>query len=144
MMSPLELTVVDERTLETVLETSVIASQEAGIQHLALADYAIKLTPGGEYRWSVALVSNPEQRSSDIVASGTIQYVPMSDELRRKLNRAAERERPAIYAAQGIFYDALAIISQLIEAQPEDERLRAQRAALMEQAGLPLVAAYDS
>ena len=45
-----------------------------------------------------------------------------------------------MYAEAGIWYDALAAISALIEASPGDARLVKQREALLTQAGLPQIA----
>jgi Domain of Unknown Function (DUF928). len=141
--SPLELCVVNEDTLSTVLDVALAVPRGAGVKHLRLSDYGIKLVPDVEYRWSVTLVADPEHRSRDIIASGTIQRVQPPEGLAQKLSRASEQERPAIYAAEGLWYDALAAISELIENRADDKILRAQRASLMEQVELPAVAAYD-
>jgi hypothetical protein len=41
-----------------------------------------------------------------------------------------------VLAEAGIWYDALDSLSMQIEAAPENENLRAQRAALLDQVGL--------
>jgi len=50
-------------------------------------------------------------------------------------------ETPAIYAAQGFWYDAIAALSQLIDSNPGDKTLREQRADLLEQVRLTAAAA---
>ena len=41
-------------------------------QSVDLSEHGVSLKPGVIYQWSVALVGQPEKRSSDIVSSGTI------------------------------------------------------------------------
>jgi hypothetical protein len=76
-----ELTVIDERTLQPLLEVSLPVPEKAGIQRLALAEQGITLKPEVEYQWSVALVPDPEERSKDIIASDTIKRVLPSEAL---------------------------------------------------------------
>ena len=55
---------------------------------------------------------------------------------RRKLAQAAKSDLPSIYAEAGLWYDTVAAISELIEAAPQEQALRKQRAALLSQVGL--------
>jgi Flp pilus assembly protein TadD len=50
---------------------------------------------------------------------------------------------PALYAESGIWYDAIDDLSRLISAEPDNRRLREQRAALLEQVGLREAAEFD-
>jgi hypothetical protein len=50
---------------------------------------------------------------------------------------------PHLYAEAGLWYDALAATSDLIDAAPHDVGLRQRRAALLEQVELPDIAAED-
>jgi hypothetical protein len=47
------------------------------------------------------------------------------------------------YAAAGLWYDAIATLSERIAAAPADPLLRRQRAALLRQVGLQEVADWD-
>ena len=140
---PMEFTLNDEQTGHTLLKQPVKleAPVRLGIQHLRLSNYSLKT--GVEYRWFIALVPDMGQRSHDIIAGGTIQYVQPPAALEGRLKHANRREMPAIYAAQGFWYDAIASISELIDTNPGDKSLREQRAALLEQVGLTAAAAYD-
>jgi hypothetical protein len=94
------------------------------------------------YQWVVALVPNPTQRSQDIITGGRVERTVLSDELRVQLAQTS-KALPHLYAEAGLWYDAIAAISDLIDAAPQDTTLRQQRAALLEQVGLPQVAMYD-
>ena len=135
-----ELTLLEENKIKPVLQVKMERSAQSGIQRLNLADHGIKLELGVEYRWVVALVVDPANRSNDLVASGFIKRVEPSKELQEKLANAAPGDRPAIYAGAGIWHDALASLSDLIVSQPNSEALRAQWADLLRQVGLVFAA----
>lgn len=140
---PIELTVTAERAATPLLETRLTPPSQPGIQRVRLADYNVRLAPGVRYHWFVALIPDANYRSQDILAGGSIERTPPSDTLRTQLQRAGKAQTPYLYAESGLWYDTVEAISQLITAAPQDAQLREQRAALLEQVGLPDVAAYD-
>jgi len=137
---PVELTVMDPETTQPLLEMRVVAPIEAGIHRLRLSDHGVRLAPGVAYRWYVAVVPDSGRRSRDILAGGAIQRVNPSGEMATKLGQARREELPAVYAEAGLWYDALTSMSELIDSAPDDAALRQQRAALLTQIGLPLIA----
>jgi hypothetical protein len=138
-----ELTVLQENKPKPLVQVMVERSSKAGIQRLKLADQGVKLTPGIEYQWVVALVKDPDNRSLDQVASGAIKRIETSAELKEKLAKATPETKAGIYAEAGIWYDALAALSDQIEAQPTNKALRDTRADLLQQIGLKAVAAAE-
>jgi len=142
--SPVELTVVDPRAAEPVLETSISPPVQPGVHRLRLADHGVRLAPAVPYRWFVAVVADPAHRSKDILAGGTIERVDPPAGLGAKLARAGKAELAFDYAEAGLWYDALAAISDMVDSAPDDSGLRSQRAALMVQVGLPEVAKWET
>ncbi|OLC35281.1 MAG: hypothetical protein AUH81_10475 [Candidatus Rokubacteria bacterium 13_1_40CM_4_69_5] len=132
-----EVTIVDPRATEPVLETRLAPPLAAGVHRIRLADHGVRLAPGVSYRWYVAVVPDSGRRSKDILAGGAIERVAPPEGLAAKLAQADKATLPFLYAEAGIWYDALATISELIETAPNDPSLRRQRAALMAQVGLP-------
>jgi hypothetical protein len=128
--TPVELTLTTTEPLKdavpTTLELTLQPPIAQGVHALRLGDHGVTLKPGVEYQWFVAVVSNPAQRSSDVVAGGGIKRIA-----------------PADAVSDGVWYDALDQLSQQISANPADARLRQQRAALLEQVGLREAAAFD-
>ncbi len=114
-----------------------------GIHGVALGRHGIRLQPGVAYEWFVALVADPARRSADLVARGAIERVTPPAALAERLARAGRHEQVRLYAEAGYWYDALATLAALIDAAPRDPQLRAERAALLEQVGLPEAAAED-
>ena len=138
-----EVTLADQQGIKPLLETRLNPPLQPGIQVVRLADYGIHLAPGVPYKWSVALVPDLTQRSQDVMSAGTIERIALSDELRKQLARANKTSAARLYAAAGLWYDTIAALAELIDAAPQDARLRQQRATLLEQEGLPEAAAYD-
>lgn len=139
----LEVTVINDQTVKPMLEKSLAAPAHAGIQQLRLADYGVKLEPGIEYRWHVALIVDPSQRSDDVIASGTIQRIVPDAALRARLAGADRSRLPFLYASEGLWYDAIEAVSALIERDPKDRSAQLQRASLLEQVGLDDAARAD-
>lgn len=127
---PVEVTLTTTEPLRDAvppaLEMTLQPPISKGVHALRLSDHGVTLKPGVEYQWFVAVVNNPAQRSSDVIAGGAIKRVAAGD-----------------YAETGIWYDAIDRLSQAISTSPADARLRQQRAALLEQVGLREAAAFD-
>lgn len=118
------LTDEDEKAVRPLFETGIAPTVQAGVHPIRLADLEVRLEPGKQYKWSVALVCNPEHRSNDIVAEGFIERAKRPDET-------------------GLWYDEVMAISEQIQAAPNDMNLRGKRASLLKQVKLSDVAAYD-
>ena len=136
---PVELTVMDAQGIQPILETRVPPPVQAGVHRVRLADYGIRLSSGAAYRWYVAVVPDPDRRSKDILAGGTIERVEVPEAIKSQLPQAGNEKLPSLYAEAGLWYDALRAISELIEAAPKDQELRKRRAAMLAQVGLPAV-----
>jgi len=139
----LDVTVTNDGQIDPLLEQVIGIPKTAGIQSLDLAKVGATLKPGIEYRWFVSLTPDESQRSNDVVASGTIEYVVPDAGLESRTAKADELTLARIYAEDGIWYDAIDSISRAIEENPGNTDLHAQRAALLEQAGLKSAADYD-
>jgi len=140
--SHLEVTVINDEAIDPALEKEVDAPSRAGIQSIDLAKAGVKLKPGVEYRWFVSAIADPEQRSNDVVASGTIERITPDAALKSKIAGADDQSLARVYAQAGVWYDTIDTLSRMIEKSPGDSNLREQRAELLDQVGLKSVAAY--
>ena len=131
-----ELTLLQENKVKPLVQITAERSLTAGIQRVRLSEQGVKLTPGVEYQWVVALILDPDNRSGDLIASGVIKRVEASAELKQKIAAATPDAIPGIYAENGIWYDALSALSDRIEANPGNKALVDARADLLRQAGL--------
>lgn len=135
----IEFTLNDDKGIQPVVEVTLKNIDRPGIHAIRLSDYNISLLQGIEYQWFVSVVRDPEQRSRDIIATGMIRRIEPSKGLIEDLARAGmtgKTEVPFVYAENGIWYDALSSISQLIETNPGDKALPGQRALLLQQIGM--------
>jgi hypothetical protein len=123
-------TLIDEGSIDPIVEAELSLPKQAGIQRIRLVDHGVKLQPGIEYEWSVALVVDPSQRSKDVVSTGYIRRISEPSELRLR--------PPCVtsYADLGLWYDALESVSDAIDSVPGDLALRSQRSSLLHQVGL--------
>jgi hypothetical protein len=137
-----ELTLLEEAKVKPIVQFMVERSTKAGIQRLKLSDHGVKLTPGVEYQWIVALVTDPDNRSSDLVASGVIKRIEPTADLKEKVAKTTPASQASVYAQEGIWYDALSTLSDQIDAHPEDKTLRESRADLLRQVGLKAAAEF--
>jgi hypothetical protein len=141
--TPVELTLTVEKGDTPLLEKRLPVPTHPGVQRVRLSDYGFKLTPGVRYNWSISLVLDPKRRSKDIMAVGAIERVERAD-----MNPAALAAVPTTdafyrFAADGLWYDAVMAISELIETTPTDLALRKNRAELMDQVDLSEVGNFD-
>lgn len=137
---PYEFVLIADSADAPAVETRLPQPAHPGIQQIRLSDYHVKLLPGERYQWSVAMILDSEEPSGNIVAKGVIERVDR-DKLNQPLPRdMATADAPRRYAEAGVWYDAVATISDLIHANQADEELLRQRASLFEQGGLGEVA----
>ena len=125
-----------------VYETQMVPNGTAGIRRFSLREHGVTLEPNVEYRWTVAIVTDPENRSKDVVASGIIKHVPPSEKLSARL-AAHPKDRAFVYADEGFWYDSLEELSVEIEQKPSERELRKVRGMLFLQAGLKEAAEHD-
>ena len=135
----IDFTLIDETSIEPLLEIPLSTADQplsAGMHQVRLADHAVQLSPGVRYRWYVAIILDRDSRSKDTVVSGTLERVAPPQTLHSQLAAAGPNAVAAQYATAGLWYDALMLLSDMIEAAPQDSSLRQQRTALLEQEGL--------
>ncbi|MGH0032679.1 MAG: DUF928 domain-containing protein [Myxococcota bacterium] len=136
-----DFTLIDPDAVEPLLETTIESPAEAGVQLVRLSNLGVELEEGRSYDWAIALVLDPDARDLDVVAGGAIRRDPAAP-------GTASQATPgsASYLAlarAGVWYDALADLSDAIAANPGNAALREARADLLEQVGVGAAAAYE-
>ena len=133
---PVEFTIIEEQAIYPLLETRMHHPSYPGIQKIQVADYGIALKQNVTYKWFVSIVPDPDRRSKDILAWGAIRYIPIPDNLNKMLSQQNQEAMVGVYAQAGLWYDAFANISDLIQSNPNDPSLIEIRKSLLEQIGL--------
>jgi len=136
-------TLIDPNAIDPLVDVTLPGPFEPGVHALDLSAHPVELAPGKQYQWFVAVMPDPEQRSSDIIARGAIERVDAEPALRTALATAAPGERANALAKNGIWYDALEALQADVENHPSATEPRIRRAVLLEQVGLTTLAAVD-
>ena len=139
VVAHIEFALIDEESIDPLLEVETGEVKVTGVQHLSLADHNISLQPGVPYQWSVALVTDANSRSTDVMASGVIELIEPDKAANARIAGSHGTELVATYANEGIWYDALDTISSMIASSPGDQQLLGIRATLLDQVGLQAV-----
>lgn len=133
---------LDARSVQVLKKVALTPPFELGVHVLRLKDYGITLEKGVQYRWYIAIVLDSDSPSRDIVAGGMIERI--APEVGPPYPPTAHNlEAVRFYAEAGLWYDAIAAISDLISEAPNNPLLRKQRASLLTQVGLEGVADWD-
>jgi hypothetical protein len=137
------LTIYTDNPDKPVMEQNLGAITAPGIQRLRLSQFNLELKPRVEYRWRISLIDDASERSSRAIAGGAIQRVEAWPNLLARLKGQPIEEQARIYAEEGLWYDAVELISDSIEAAPADATGKKNRASLMSQVGLAEVSRHD-
>lgn len=135
---PIEISIIDDSQYEPLWQSRISQPVQSGFHRIRLADSGLKLDKGKNYKWFVALVLDPDHRSKDVIAGGVIERVHPSESLNKKLAQSDSLQRVSIFAEEGIWYDTLCTISDLIDARSGDSALENVRTDLLTQVGLDL------
>ncbi len=120
------LTLSAAMTPEPLLERPLPRPDRAGLQRIPLARYGVELEPGVEYIWTISA-----DLDGDVaVAQGWIQRA----ESELELPPVSPGERPAQYAAAGLWYDAVEALADLADQHPDEERIASALRTLAAQA----------
>ena len=131
-----------ERTVEFSLldaegnylyKTTISSSSSAGILGIELPHTIPPLTAETTYSWIVQVncdTANP------ISIWGNLRRIALEPALARQLEQASLRERAALYAEHGIWYEALTTLAQGARIQPSDPEILADWQDLLRSAGL--------
>ncbi|THJ17018.1 MAG: DUF928 domain-containing protein [Nitrospira sp. CG24E] len=141
---PLKFTLIDIRSVTPLHEAPIPTPARAGIHSIDLKDWNLVLEADVQYRWYISAVRNPDSPSQDIVAGGVIERCEFSNCLvEMQVDLSCDQHSVVRNALRGFWYDAMACLCELIDANPSDQTLRRQRAALLDQVGLSGIGEWD-
>lgn len=91
------------------------------------------------YQWYFVIICNPNNRFDDISVQGWLQRMEASPVLTEEIKQAQGIDRVAVYAKNGIWYDAIATIAQLRYQYPNNTELAKSWQELLKSVGLEQV-----
>lgn len=95
------------------------------------------LDVGKFYLWEFIILFDQEDLSDSTYVGGSIERIAPNPNLNASLKMASPEEHPAIYATNGIWYEAVATLAQLRCSAPNDSALASDWESLLKQVGLP-------
>jgi hypothetical protein len=140
LKTPVDIRLVEPGASHPHFEARLVPPVDAGFQSINLSDYGIRLAPEVPYQWFVSLMGI--EPGKEVTIGGTIMRVPLEGPLSAELVRAEKLEVPRLYAKAGLWYDAVSTITDLIQADPRNAGLSAQRLSLFDQVGLSEVTTH--
>lgn len=127
---------------DILYETTVTLPGDSGIVSVPLPDDGRlpALEEGKTYNWYFFMICSSQDMANEPYVEGQIERVEPSPKLVAELRNASPRDRAAIYANAGIWYDCLNILAQLRRSAPNDSAIASDWAALLESVGLDTIA----
>jgi peptidoglycan hydrolase-like protein with peptidoglycan-binding domain len=131
---------------EEVYKTTFQLQDTPGIVSLNLPETVPPLESGKRYSWRFSFLCNLAKPDEIRSVEGWVKRDTPNPKLQRQLEAATPRDRIALYAANGFWYDTLSAIAQLSRTSPQDGTLTADWASVLQSVGLdeitsaPLVA----
>ncbi len=131
--TPLELTLQDADD-NYLYATSLEAETPAGLVHFEMTS-ATPLQTDDFYTWTLVIYCDPVQPTESVFVNGTLQSVAADPALQTQLATASGLEQAQLYAASGIWHDALNTLATHKQAQPANAQTAAAWVDLLQQAG---------
>ncbi|MEA5505029.1 DUF928 domain-containing protein [Halotia wernerae UHCC 0503] len=112
-----EFVLEDEAQNQSIYKTSLPSTP--GVVSLGLPAKAAPLEIGQRYRWYFNIYC---QKDNQIIANveGYVKREQLNPTLKTQLAKATPSQRVTLYAAHGIWYDALSTAEQLRRTNPQD------------------------
>lgn len=114
-----------------VYKSAVLLPGKPGIINVTVSTTVTPLQVNKNYRWFLKVSCSGEQ-SVPVHVEGDIQRVNLNPSLSKELAAAQPRDRIAIYANNGIWFEALTLLAQLRKANPNDTSLVSDWQSLLE------------
>ncbi|MDX2098832.1 MAG: DUF928 domain-containing protein [Leptolyngbyaceae cyanobacterium bins.59] len=125
-------------------ETKLQLKGERGIIRFQLPGDAPHLAIDRTYHWQLQFniqTLEPDSFAGTwlLVMRGEIQRIQPTSNLMDQLKAVPERKRPAVYAENGLWQDALSTLAQLRRANPTDRAILADWNSLLQQVDLAIL-----
>ncbi len=132
---PVDIRITDEGNSQVLLDVRMLPPIRPGIHKIDLKDYGIRLQLNTTYQWTVTLRGNSPDEN--YTTSGWIMRISPPANLTSVINLPSIKLiSPRSLVEAGLWYDAVWVLSERIQAQPTDSTALLQRASLFEQVGL--------
>ncbi|BCL39063.1 DUF928 domain-containing protein [Nostoc sp. MS1] len=134
---PVELVLQDEA--DNIVYQTKFNPQETQVGIISItAQPQTPLVAGKSYNWTFSISCDPEKPSASVYVRGTITHVALNPTLEKQLQLAKNPlEQAAIFAKNGIWYDALTTLGEQIQnSKGKDSEITSAWNELLQQVNL--------
>lgn len=131
---PVRFTLRDERSMSPLAEIVLPPPPRAGFWAIRLKDYDIQLAEDIQYRWYVTIIRDSTLNQQDIVSQGVIERI--DPQLVDYYDQVCDRDSVHLALKAGLWIDGFGCLCELVEANPEDQKLRSLQEKLWKDMGL--------
>ena len=139
-IASMEFAIKDETTQpsQTIYRSAVNPPSNPGIINVSLPETTTPLQVGKIYHWFLKVKVNcdPQQPAKLSYVEGWVQRVNPNSSLSASLKQATPQQQVALYAENGIWYDALTAAAKLRLEKPKDASVIADWTSLLKSVGL--------
>jgi hypothetical protein len=140
---PVEFTITQTGQPKPLAVKRFAGPVKPGVHPVPLSELGLSLGVNARYEWFVVVKNEAGKKNKAAFSGAIMECVEPPAGLREKLAKAGKPRAAHVYAEAGLWYDALAAVSEEIASRPNDAELRKKRAALLDQVGLKEVAEFE-
>ncbi|MEH1795962.1 DUF928 domain-containing protein [Nostoc sp.] len=118
--------VLQDRDSNEIYKKAIALPEKPGIISVSLPTTAPALEINKQYRWFFTINCDQEKNSPPTYVEGVITRVELNPAIVKELQTTELQKRYAIYAQNGIWYDALTTLAQLRQKNPKDTALQTE------------------
>ncbi len=130
--------VLEDENNQTIYKTPLTGTP--GVVSVSLPSTSSALKIGKRYHWYFNIYCNQDNEFITSV-EGDVQLLGLNPIVQSELNKATPQQQVALYADNGIWYEALTTLANLRRTYPQDAKLADDWASLLESVGLQNIAA---
>lgn len=143
----LEFKLLDSKNGQVIYQKTLAVPENAGIVSFTLPKNELSkpLEVGQMYHWFLTMQCPPNpneelpEKSGNVIVDGWVERTELNPNLVNQLENAVPSDRPALYAAAGIWHDSLTTLVELLREKPDDSNLKNQWKKLLDSAGLNVI-----
>jgi hypothetical protein len=115
--------ILQDSTYQDIYTTTMPLTQTGGIMSFTLPQHIKPLEINQQYHWYFTIVCDPDEPSANPTVEGWVQRVEPPSPLQTSLNQSSSEAQSAIYAENGIWFEALASLTELRRSRPQDRNI---------------------
>ncbi|MBN3942939.1 MAG: DUF928 domain-containing protein [Nostoc sp.] len=118
--------VLQDPDVNEVYKKAIALPDKPGVIRVSLPTTAPGLAIDKQYRWFFTINCDKQKNSPPSFVEGVIKRVNLSQATVKEIETAEPIKRYAIYAQNGIWYEALTTLAELRQKNPQDPALKAE------------------